>query len=330
MNAIRSSGSSNGGRLVDRRTVLQWGGGAALAVAMAATRGRLAWAQESADFSGLGYPELTVTITDTGFEGVPASTAAGRYLLTATNQMTQNTDNAGAVAFLSGTPVGMSAADLVQFLGGFAGPPVGSPTAGGDEGGGDEGPLPLVVYQLHFAGGVFALPGATAQAVIDLTPGEYVVWGDDPTAPQQLGTVTVTGDFPQDAPEPTTDITATLIDFAIRMEGNLTAGTHLIKVQHEGAQPHFLDIEKGPDTMTKEQVEAAFMGEMSGTPTAGGLGEGDLQPVFFSPTQSIGTVTYQQVELTAGTFLAACFFPTAGTGAPHAANGMIEVFEVTG
>ena len=38
------------------------------------------------------------------------------------------------------------------------------------------------------------------------------------------------------------------------MEGNLTAGTHLMKVQHQGAQPHFLDIEKGPDTMTKEQV----------------------------------------------------------------------------
>jgi hypothetical protein len=63
---------------------------------------------------------------------------------------------------------------------------------------------------------------------------------------------------------------------------------------------------------------------------AGGLSEGDLQPVFFSPTQSIGTVTFHQVELTAGTFLAACFFPTAGTGAPHAANGMVEVFKVSG
>ena len=72
------------------------------------------------------------------------------------------------------------------------------------------------------------------------------------------------------------------------------------------------------------------MGETSGTPAAGGLSEGDLQGVFFSPTQSIGTVTYQQVELTDGTFLAACFFPTAGTGVPHAMNGMIEVFKVTG
>jgi hypothetical protein len=332
METNRSSADGPGGRGMDRRTVLRRGGGAAaLAVALAATRGRLARAQAPTDFSGLGYPELAVTITDNSFEGVPASTAAGRYLLTATNRMTQNTDNGGIVAFLSGTPVGMSAADLVQFLAGFAGPPPGSPAAGGEEGGGGgEQALPLVVYQLHFAGGVFALSGATAQAVIDLTPGEYVVWGDDPTAPQTPATVRVTGEFPPDATEPTTDVTATLIDFAIRMEGNLTAGPHLLKVQHEGAQPHFLELDKGPDTMTKEQVQAALMGEVSGTPAAGGLAENDLQPVFFSPTQSIGTVTYHRVELTAGTFLAACFFPTAGTGAPHAANGMIEVFKVTG
>jgi len=329
METNRSYDAGTGGHIVDRRTVLKRGGGtAALALALAATRGRLAWAQATTDFSGLGYPELAVTITDTGFEGVPATTAAGRYLLTATNKMTQQTENAGAVGLLSGTPVGMSAADLVQFLA-AAGPPAGSPTAGGDQGGGDQ-PLPLVVYQLHFAGGVFALPGATAQAVIDLTPGEYIVWGDDPTVPLTPVPLTVTGDFPTDVKEPTTDITATLIDFAIQLEGNLTAGKHLIKVQHQGAQPHFLDIEKGPDTMTKEQVQAAFMSDASGTPAAGGLAEGDLEPVFYSPTQSIGTVTYQQVELTAGTFLAACFFPTAGTGVPHAMNGMFDVFTVTG
>ena len=157
-----------------------------------------------------------------------------------------------------------------------------------------------------------------AQAVIDLTPGEYVVWGDDPSVPLTPVALTVTGEFPTDVQDPTTDITATLLDFAIKIEGNLTAGKHLMKVQHQGAQPHFLDIEQGPDTMTNEQVQAALMGEMSGTPVAGGLSEGDLRGVFYSPTQSIGTVTFQQIDVSDGTFLAACFFPTAGTGVPHA------------
>ena len=131
--------------------------------------------------------------------------------------------------------------------------------------------LPTFVYQLHFAGGVFTLPAATAQAVIDLTPGDYVVWGDDPTAPQAPVALSVTGDFPQDVPEPASDVTATLIDFAITIEGSLTAGKHIMKVQHQGAQPHFLEIDSGPDTMTKEQVQASFESAMTGTPVAGGL-----------------------------------------------------------
>ncbi|HET7056594.1 MAG TPA: hypothetical protein VFI12_09030 [Thermomicrobiales bacterium] len=298
-------------------------------------RAMLVSAQDAGDLSAMGYPELAVTVTDSSFEGVPDSTAAGRYLLTLTSSLPAgDTSNSGAIGFMSGTSLGMSASDLLQFLASTGGPPPSgtpeagaSPAAGGD---GEEGALPLEVYQLHFAGGVFAPPGQTAQAVIDLTPGEYVVWGDDPSLPQKPVTMTVTGDFPTDVKEPTSDITATLVDFAITLEGSLTAGKHIMKVQHHGAQPHFLDIEKGPDTMTKEMVMAAFMGEMSGTPTAGGMSESDMQPVFYSPTQSIGTTTWHMIDLTAGTFLAACFFPTAGTGVPHAMNGMVDVFKVTG
>jgi hypothetical protein len=330
MGENRYTWNQTDGRGVDRRTLLKQGSGAAaLAMVMAVTHRRLAGAQAATDLSGLGYPELAITVTDTGFEGVPASTAAGRYLLTAKNTRSAEVENAGAVGFVSPTPAGMSAADFIQFVTSI-GSSAATPMAGGDEGGEEEQPLPLFVYQLHFAGGVYAPTGTTAQAVIDLTPGEYVVWGDDPAVPLQPAIVNVTGEFPQDVTDPSADITATLIDFAITIEGNLTAGKHLMKVQHQGAQPHFLDIEKGPDTMTLEQVQAALMGDGMATPAGGGLAEGDLQGVFYSPTQSIGTVTFQQLELTAGNFLAACFFPTAGTGVPHAMNGMIDVFTVTG
>ena len=57
-------------------------------------------AQESSDLSAMGYPELDVTVTDAGFEGVPESTAAGRYLLKVTNANSDKTGNVGAVAFL--------------------------------------------------------------------------------------------------------------------------------------------------------------------------------------------------------------------------------------
>jgi hypothetical protein len=286
-------------------------------------------------FAALGYPELAVTITDDGFEGIPDSLPAGRYLVTATGKTTKEASpdqQPPTVAFVSPTPAGVSAADFLNII---SGPPPsaspeagGTPEAGGGEGGDQE--LPLFIYQMKFAGGVLTVPGQSSQGVLDLTAGEWVAWGDDPSSAQKPVIFTVTGDFPADVKEPDADITATLIDFAIKLDGALTAGTHVIKVEHHGAQPHFLEIDKGPDTMTKEMVDATLMGEMSGTPAAGGFSENDLQPVFFSPTQSIGTTTWQQVDLSTGTYLAACFFPTAGTGVPHAMNGMTDVFKVTG
>jgi hypothetical protein len=321
--------------MVSRRE-LTLGGMAAAALTLLPARSLVAAAQDAADFASLGLPELKVTITDTGFEGLPATTPAGRYLLTATATAMGETapdQQPPTVAFVSPTPVGMSAADFLQQF--VAPPPSGSPEAGGgDEGGGEEEggdqPLPLEIYQFKFAGGVMIVPGQSNQAIIDLTEGEWVAWGDDPTSPLMPVSLTVTGEFPADIAEPEADITATLIDFAIQIEGNLTAGTHVLKVQHHGAQPHFLELDKGPDTMTIEQVQAALAGEMSGTPSADGLSEDALQPVFYSPTQSIGTTTWVHVELSAGTYLGACFFPTAGTGEPHAAHGMIDVFTVTG
>ena len=312
---------------VTRRQFTIGGAAGLTALALGAKPMLRAAAQSDADpFGAMGYPELAITVSATSFDGLPQSTAAGRYLIKGTSTLSDNSDNSGAIAFLSPTPAGISAADFLKMFTGSGDDPAATPDAGGGEE--QSGPLPLSIYKMYFAGGVSVPPGQSAQAVIDLTPGEYVVWGDDPSVSAQPVILQVTGDFPQDVKDPVSDVTATLIDFAITVEGNLTAGSHIMKVQHHGAQPHFLDIEKGPDTMTKEMVEAAIMSEMSGTPAADGMSESDLKPVFFSPTQSIATVTFQQIDLTDGTFLAACFFPTAGTGAPHAANGMLDVFQV--
>lgn len=296
-------------------------------------------AQDSSDFASLGYPELKVTITENGYEGIPDTLPAGRYLLTATvtggvPAELSNDQTPPTVAFVSPTPAGLSADDFLQIIGGAASPAGATPEMGAtpsasDQQGDEDQQLPLAVYQMKFAGGTMVFPGQTAtQAVIDLTAGEWIAWADDPGGPATT-IFTVTGDFPAEVKDPEADITATLIDFAITIEGDLTAGKHTIKVQHHGAQPHFLEVEKGPDTMTRDQVAASIAGEMSGTPAANGISDSELQPVFYSPTQSIGTVTWHEIDLPAGMMVAACFFPTAGTGVPHAAEGMFDVFQVT-
>ena len=83
------------------------------------------------------------------------------------------------------------------------------------------------------------------------------------------------------------------------------------------------------DALLKAQVDALF-GMFMGTPDAdtGGLTEDDFELLYFAPTQSIGTATWHEVELEAGTHLVSCFFPTAGTGVPHAFMGMYDVVEV--
>jgi hypothetical protein len=307
--------------------------GAALAAAgLAAPRFVTAAAQDATpDLASLGLPTLDVTITADGFEGVPDTLTAGRYLLNATAEALPE---GGTLSFLQ--PYGMSAE---EFFAAFSGGPPAEATPAADsgqggegegEGGGEgeEGPLPTFVYQSKFAGGVFAAPGMPGTAVIDLTEGEWIAWGDDPEASQMPVVVTITGEFPADAPEPEADIMATLVDFGITIEGNLTAGEHLLRVENLGAQPHFVEIGGVPAGTTNEDITALFESFMTGTPAASGLSEEDLTEGAFTPTQSIGTVTWTKLTLAAGTYAAMCFFPTAGTGEPHAFHGMHTVFEV--
>lgn len=327
-------------------------GGLALALGSSAILTSRAAAQNATatagggDLASLGLPTLDITVNADSFDGAPSGDlAAGRYLLTA--KIADGVEF-GAAAFMS-PPAGMSAEEFMSAAGvggggtppsGAAGgtppagaAPEGSPAAGEQQGGGEEMQLPLFVYKAMFAGGAGGPGGTTAQAVIDLPPGEWIMWGDDPSAPQPPVTFNVTGDMPADLPEPNADITFTLIDFAISVDGNLSAGDHVVKVQNHGAQPHFVVVMKGPDSMTNDDLVAVLNMEMgmepAGTPAPLPFDpEKDLMPVAQTSTQSIGTELWTMMSLESGTYAALCFFPTAGEGMPHAVHGMHTVFKV--
>src|SRR5829696_9261743 len=69
----------------------------------------------------MGLPELRVRATDTAYEGLPAETAAGRYLLT----LEVSAAEGGGLNFLQ-LPQGMSFDDFMALL---VGPPTASPEA---------------------------------------------------------------------------------------------------------------------------------------------------------------------------------------------------------
>jgi hypothetical protein len=300
-----------------------------------------ALAQDATPFDGLaesGLATLDVMVTATGYEGIPDSLEAGRYIVS----LTAGEDTGefgGGIAFVQ--PSGMTPD---EFLGLLAGPPdqsgvgMASPVAeteaspAAEEGMG--GP-PAELFQSLFAGGTYAAPGSTAQVVLDLTPGSWLAWADDPEAAQEPVIFEVTGEMPADLVEPESSATLTMGEYVIEVTaGELAAGPQLLKVENIGAQPHFIFAALGPDDMTMEQVQVALdeeaTAEMTGTPPAYSDLNPDeaLRPAFNTGTQSLGTTTWVPVDLEAGMYLLICFFPDIADGIPHAYHGMYNVVEV--
>lgn len=245
----------------------------------------------------------------------------------------------GGVAFVQ--PEGMTAD---EFLAAVAGPaevageaPGGTPELAVEgtpaEGDGEEmgGAPPEFLFQFPYAGGIYAEAGQTAQVVLDLASGEWVAWGDDPTAPQAPVVVNVTGEMPADLTEPESGATITMAEYTIEVTGGeLTAGQQVVKITNVGAQPHFIFVALGPDSMTGEDIEAILESEMTGTPPATDLDpDADFVPVLGTGTQSTGTDIWVTMDLEPGKYLMICFFPDIESGLPHALEGMYSIIEVS-
>lgn len=294
--------------------------------------------QEGSGLADLGLPELDVAVTADAFEGIPDQLEAGRYLVTIA--AAEDTEEGGGVAFIQ--PAGMTAE---EFLGALSGPPdetgVGTaatpmPASEDTPAEGDEmGAPPPFIFESTYAGGTFAMAGQSAEVVVDLTPGEWIAWADDPEAPQEPIAFAVTGEMPTDLSEPASSATLTMSEMEITVsEGALTAGQQIVKVENLGAQPHFIVMFKGPDGFTEEQaavvLDEEMQAEMTGTPPAySGINpEEDLMPVAFTATQSTDTALWLSLDLEPGTYGLVCFFPDIADGTPHAYKGMYAVVEV--
>ena len=305
-----------------------------------------AGAQDATPQSGLadlGLPTLDVTVTASGYEGIPESLEAGRYLVTITPAEDTGEDG-GGVGFVQ--PSGMSAD---EFLGLLSGPPdetgvgavpatpIDDVEATPAEGGEGMGGPPPAVFESLYAGGAYAGPGQSAEIVLDLPPGEWIAWADDPESAQEPVIFEVTGEMPADLVEPESAATLSMAEYVIKVtEGELVAGSQVLKIENVGAQPHFVFGSPGPDDLTVEQIGVALEEEMAAGDTGTPPAYSDFNPDedlsfeegFFSGTQSTGTTVWLSITFKAGTYAMACFFPDLGDGLPHAFKGMYAVVEV--
>ncbi len=282
-----------------------------------------------ADLGALGLPEITITVDARGYAGVPSSLAAGRYLVTITNATTGGT-NSVAAAFLK-LPAGVTAADL------SAGPSQATPDAASPAATPDAtaGGVPAWFYTTTLAGGPSAAPGQTVRGVVELTAGDWVVWGDDPAAAKPVP-VTVTGQAAATttlAADVMVDEVKTADGFAFRVNGSLRHGKQLIRIANQSDQPHFLLMTGSPVPLTKDQLQMLLSLPDGATPEPASClpDPATLTTGVYAATQSPGTTQWIEADLTFDTYVLLCFIsdPTKG-GMPHAAEGMADVLTVGG
>ena len=324
-----------------RRSGLKLAGAGAIA-ALATRRTEIGAVAQSATpaagggvLAGLGLPELTITVTDSSFEGVGGDIDAGTYFVHVANTMQESAQ----VVFMQ-LPEGMTSADLMSMLGGGAS---GTPSAGdvsatpiAEEG--DGGAPPEWFYSVAIPGGVGLGPGQEGQFVITLQPGNYIVWGEDPSAPQQPVDLSVAGG----TATPMADVSgmpqagftimevATDDGYAFEYDGGLISGSQVVEVTNNSDQPHFVEFDLLPEGTTKADVDALMQSFMTGTPASGGLSEEDFQPVHFIGTQSAGTTQWHEISFDPGTYAVTCWIPDiARGGAPHAMEGMYDVLTIS-
>jgi hypothetical protein len=264
-----------------------------------------AFAVSSSPFADLGLPELTITVSAIGYEGIPESTPAGRYLVTVTaDDDVQGNYDASVV--------------LVQD----------PDTVPGAER--HDNP-PTSILQWNMAGGAAARPGQSAQVVLDLTPGVWVALGFIPSGQQTPFVFEATGDMPTELPEPIADVTLTLAEYTITVsDGQFTPGPKVVRVDNTGAQLHFVFGMHTSEGVTEADVEAWVQAEMTGTPVATGLDlETNRSDLFVSGWQSPGTTQWVTAPIVpAGAMVLVCLFPDASDGLPHALHGEYAILDV--
>jgi hypothetical protein len=193
------------------------------------------------------------------------------------------------------------------------------------------------LYHTTIAGGAMGAPGTVAQAVIDLPPGDWVVWADDPGSAIPMTEVQVTGAMPDTLREvtPTVTITATSSDtgYDFAVDGDVVAGPQLVEFYNKTDQPHFVAALVSPAALDDDQVMQLLMMDPSATP-APDSGIPSFDEIQFSPsgitTVSSGVKIWAVVDFMSGHNIITCFVTDINSPdmLPHAAEGMFEQIDV--
>jgi hypothetical protein len=189
-----------------------------------------------------------------------------------------------------------------------------------------EGPAMALVQQM---GGVGAIaPTLSAQAVLNLPAGEYVILCLIPSpsdhvahvAKGMIKSLTVQPADNASASELSADLTVHMQDFGYDLPDTLAAGPLTIQVINNGPEAHEFNIMRLADGKTADDV-LQYLGTPDGPPP--------FTPVGGMNGLDKGLSGYAELNLTQGNYVAICNIPSpAAEGHPHFTLGMIKQFSV--
>jgi hypothetical protein len=184
----------------------------------------------------------------------------------------------------------------------------------------------MTVSQLM--GGVGAVaPNGSAQVVINLPAGEYVIICFIPSpsdhvphlAKGMLKTLTVQ-ETSVATEEPKAELTVAMKDFLYDFPETLPAGHRIIKVVNNGPEAHELNLLRLEEGKTLDDVNQ-YLATPDGPPP--------FAPVGGMNGLGVGGAGYIELDLEPGTYVAICNIPSPkAEGNPHFTLGMIKEFTV--
>lgn len=189
------------------------------------------------------------------------------------------------------------------------------------------GPLP---EWARLKGGPNApVPGGVSEAVVELTEGNWAAIcvipgpGGPHFAQGMVAAFTVTPN-PAPAPAPEAHIVVSMSEYAYSLSTPLTAGTHTLRIDNVGSQPHEFILARLDEGKTAQDMVNFILG-MEGhgeaTPPPG-------MPMGGTTNAEPGVPNWINVTLEAGEYAVVCVFPDSSDGRPHMLHGMAHQITV--
>jgi hypothetical protein len=184
---------------------------------------------------------------------------------------------------------------------------------------------------LDYSGAGLTSPGESIEIWTRVDPGRYVLicWNGDHATTVPVHAFTVLADGSPDDIPPKADAVLKLTDFRFELQGALSSGTRVIRVETPGPSMHEVDIFRLRGDHTAADVNGWRKHDDSGMPTETADALGGLLD-----SHDIRRVSWLRRDFRPGRYLLHCEMPMDPTamagkvGATHADAGMMQEFSV--